>query len=314
MSSSVQQKGDPAWKPPEASKENKPNLLGFVKSVFVGSVSALSVVLFLQPMIYRKGKQQEAANKTDAQGKLVLEKLITTKFFADPRLFFKEANRRFREARMGFAGIGQLYKGVRRVYTGGLGVAVSFVPTIALQTVAEMGFSYYMGSSKAAKLAAATLAGVASALVVCPAELIMNQQQKNEMGFWYTARKVHSSYGLSGFYRSFLPTAGREGVFTGAYLGGVLLLKEQLQTMGMGELSAQFLSGVIVGPVAAVVSHPLDTYKTVMQRDFSLKDSFVAVVSRGKPLAGLAWRVGMVTTVTTLVPFVQKNLKARMDE
>lgn len=256
--------------PPQVADTQKPT--DFWKNVCVGSVSGMSAVAVIQPLIYFKNIQQSR----------VAEKSLSLKqaFTFNPRLW---------------------YRGVF-VFGG------SFAPTIAIQTAAN-GALVNVWSP----LVAATAAGVFSALAVCPAEGIMIQQQNTGSSMWQTSKHIYSNHGIRGFYRAFIPTTIREGVFTAAYLGAVPIAKEKIQSLDISEGKAQIGAGAAVGIVAAAASHPFDTFKTQMQKDFSLKTSLVQGVFQKKVFAGFGWRAAMVMIATTLMPFIQGKLKAHMD-
>lgn len=199
-------------------------------------------------------------------------------------------------------------KNPRVWYRGALGFAASFAPTIAIQTSANGVFS-----SLFSPIYAAILAGISSALVVCPAEGIMIQQQKTGQNFWKTANHIRSNYGITAFYNALIPTMIREGTFTAAYLGLVPILKEKFKEMGINDLASQFLAGATAGIIGAPISHPFDTYKTQRQRDFSMKEPMRKALFKKGAFAGFGWRVGMVITATTVMPFTQEKLNKTIE-
>ena len=259
--------------PPQRVHEKKP--IDFWQNVFVGSISGVSAVAMIQPMIYFKNVKQEAMTQ---DGKPAIQ---SKNFEKNPRVWYR--------------GVG--------------GFAASFAPTIAIQTAAHGIFSNVWNP-----FFAASAAGITSAIVVCPAEGIMIQQQRTGKGFWETAMHVHASYGASGFYRAIVPTAIREGVFTAAYLGAAPIMKEKMHSLGVNEWVAQITAGTVAGTIAAGISHPFDTFKTQKQGDFSMKISMINALFQKTAFAGFGWRVAMIITATTVMPFVQEKLNAKIEQ
>lgn len=260
VSSSSEEKAVVQSPPPSTSAK----AVGFWYNVFIGSLSGMAAVSFIQPMIYFKNVQQAPHDSKSRH----VEK--------NPRVW---------------------YRGVS-------GFAASFAPTIALQTAAHGFFVSIMNP-----FLASSSAGIVSAFIVCPAEGVMNQQQMTGKSFWEAAKHLHSSSGFAGFYRGLFPTTIREGGFTAAYLSAAPGIKEKIQSLGVNEWVAQMVAGAAAGTTAAIVTHPFDTYKTRKQRDLSLRTSMASAIFQRTAFAGLGWRIAMVNTATTVMPFVQEKLK-----
>jgi len=117
----------------------------------------------------------------------------------------------------------------------------------------------------------AMLAGAASGLIYCPADLMVIQQQKLNMSAPDAFRHLRGLYGNLFWTRGMLSTAGREAAYTSGYLGlapvAFLTAREYINN----EPLAMVCSGIFAGTIAAMVSHPLDTGKTVMQADIARK-------------------------------------------
>ena len=254
--------------------QNKNKSMDFLQNIFVGSISGMSAVSIIQPMIYFKNLQQ---SRVAQEGKSVT---VFKGFEKNPRVWYR-----------------------------GVGVfAASFAPTVAIQTTAKGILSKIWDP-----LVAASVAGMISAIAVCPAELIMIQQQNTGKNFWETAKHVGSNYGVRGFFRGLLPTGIREGVFTTAYLGATPMLKEKVRSLRVNEWVAQGIAGTIVGIVVAAISHPFDTFKTQKQGNFSMQKSMIKAIFEKAAFAGFGWRTGMVITATTLIPLVQEKLNATIE-
>jgi hypothetical protein len=259
---------------PPSQTVNKKKPSDFGQNVVVGSISGMSAVSMIQPMIYFKNRMQ---SKVAQEGKSATQ---FKGFEKNPRVWYR--------------GVG--------------GFAASFAPTVAIQTAANGIFSNMWGP-----FFAASAAGITSAVVVCPAEGIMIQQQKTGKAFWETAKHVYSAYGAQGFYRAFIPTAIREGAFTAAYLGAAPVMKEKMHSFGVNEWVAQVAAGTVAGAIAAGVSHPFDTFKTQTQGDLSLKMPMMKGLFQKSAFAGFGWRVAMIATATTVMPFVQEKLNSAIE-
>lgn len=70
------------------------------------------------------------------------------------------------------------------------------------------------------------------------------------------------------------------------------------------------VAGTVAGTIAAGVSHPFDTFKTQKQRDFSMKMPMTKAVFQKIAFMGFGWRVAMVATATTVMPFVQEKTQS----
>ncbi len=182
------------------------------------------------------------------------------------------------------------------------GFAAGFAVTTAIQTATD-GIVTRSGHPELAPPAAAA----ASALFQVPVELMMVQQQKNAT-YWQTACKVYKQHGLAGFTRGMAPAAMRELFFTGAYLKGVPYVKKQLEAQGYNKEQAQLGAGLAVGSVAAVLSHPFDTLKTMLQTDLNGK-GFAKVLLTKEAFAGLLPRWGVVAVAITYMGFANEQLK-----
>jgi hypothetical protein len=195
-----------------------------------------------------------------------------------------------------------------RVWYRGFGsIAGSFVPTVAVQTAANGIFASLLPHP----ILSAGAAGMVSAIIVCPAEGIMIQQQKTGKNFWTAALSIQKQHGFLGIFRAFIPTAMREGSFTASYLGLAPLLKEKFKKEGMNEGLAHMLAGTVSGIFSAAISHPIDVYKTQKQWDLAIKNFQLKALLQAGPFAGLGWRTGIIVTASTVIPFIQENLNAK---
>jgi len=188
------------------------------------------------------------------------------------------------------------------LYRGTGTFAASFIPTIAIQTLTNSIFS-----STLSPLLAASAAGAASAIIVCPAEGILRQQEITGKNFKQAVCHMYSQKGSRAFHRGLLSTSIREGAFAGAYLGAVPVLKEKMKSSGFSETASQVSAGIISGTAAAIISQPFDTYKTQVQSDLFKEVSLRGPFQKGAFL-GLYWRISMMATATTIMPFAREKL------
>jgi len=120
-------------------------------------------------------------------------------------------------------------------------------------------------------LGTALLAGAASGLVYCPADLMVIQQQKLNMTAPNAFKHLRSVYGNLFWTRGMLSTMGREAAYTSGYLGMAPIAFLTVKEYVSNEPLAMVCSGIFAGTIAAMLSHPLDTGKTVMQADIARK-------------------------------------------
>lgn len=166
----------------------------------------------------------------------------------------------------------------RILYRGVLINAASIAPINGLQfgvnTFLEEKLAVNGELSGGARTGTATLAGAISGVVTCPAELLMIQQQKWGGSLSERFRAVMHQDGVSSLTRGMAPTIVREAVFTGAYLGVVPVMREQLvaswpETFGEKPVTSMVVSSVTAGIAAAVLTQPFDTVKTRMQANLA---------------------------------------------
>lgn len=164
----------------------------------------------------------------------------------------------------------------------GVGISLSSVAPICALQFGVNGKLLALASERAApsdrvKVACGALAGVASALLGSPGELIMTLQQNSGRGFSATVRDVVAAYGARRLYRGFTVTAVRDGVWCASYLalGPVLTAKAHALAPGVfgdaesasapQKASASAVGSILAGLVTVYATQPVDTVKTVMQ-------------------------------------------------
>lgn len=161
------------------------------------------------------------------------------------------------------------------LYRGLLINATSVAPITATQFGANR---FYEGSLKnftgrelgqAERIGVAMAAGCTSALISCPSELIMIQQQTNGTSLATAFKTFMAEHGLVKIYRGMSPTLAREGLYTAGYLGICPALLEYFRGagtfQGYPEGLPMAVAGVTGGLFASVGTQWADTIKTRMQ-------------------------------------------------
>lgn len=129
-----------------------------------------------------------------------------------------------------------------------------------------------MKLSAAQQMACGVGAGVTSAFVGSPLELIMIQQQRKGGGALETFKTIATP---NNFLRGWVGAAVREGLWTCGYLSippivrGYLMesYPEKFDTPNKARVPAALLGGLF----ACYLTHPFDTIKTIMQGDIERK-------------------------------------------
>lgn len=117
------------------------------------------------------------------------------------------------------------------------------------------------------KILASVMAGVASALVQSPTQLVEVNQSNHGSSMFATARKIVSQNGILGLWRGYSMGATREGIFCSSYIAINPLIKTWLlqKRPELSDGAATALASVFSGSLGAALSHPADTLKTRLQ-------------------------------------------------
>jgi len=111
--------------------------------------------------------------------------------------------------------------------------------------------------------------GVASAVPCTPLDLSLTLQQADKTQHTKNAVTTYTRYlqrnGLGKTFPAFSSIALRNGCFSLAFLSLVPSFKQQLQRYVPNDLQNSIYSGIIIGIIATIFLHPLDTIKTVQQ-------------------------------------------------
>jgi len=120
-------------------------------------------------------------------------------------------------------------------------------------------------------LGTAMCAGALSAWIYGPADLMVIQQQNLKMSAPEAFSHLRKLYGNFFWTRGMISTAGREAAYAGGYLGlapiAFTFTKEHIPN----EPLAMVVAGIFAGSIGSLLSHPVDTGKTVMQADIAKK-------------------------------------------
>jgi len=113
-------------------------------------------------------------------------------------------------------------------------------------------------------------AGAISAIVYSPVDLTTIQQQKLSLNPFHTVKHVTEQYGVGGLLRGFTACAWRESIYTAGYLGLSPVVTGHLNKIDSFEespLAANVIGACLAGTAAALITHPIDTVKTMVQAD-----------------------------------------------
>eukprot|EP00924_Labyrinthula_sp_SR-Ha-C_P007559 snap_masked-scaffold_110-processed-gene-0.4-mRNA-1 protein AED:0.06 eAED:0.06 QI:0/-1/0/1/-1/1/1/0/279 len=184
---------------------------------------------------------------------------------------------------------GRPYPKFPRMYKG-VGIqAGSVAPLTAIQMAINGLTEKYMLSllnstqlNKSQTISCAALAGAFSALLYAPVDSIMIHQQKLNLPPIQTISTLIKTYGPTSIFRALPSTALREALYVGGYLGLAPVFTKEIMNMKgwensfyLGSLSGAILAGVI----SNLLSHPVDTVKTLQQADMEKKkfrNSFIS--------------------------------------
>lgn len=161
-----------------------------------------------------------------------------------------------------------------KVWYRGCGMNMAAMgPTTAFQTATNAALETNIpGTEPHMKITRAFLAGIASATLCAPIDLIILDQQKNNRNALRTVQHLYREAGARVFIRGWSATALREGPWSVAYLSVFPmvqeLIKSKIDNPVAGHVTAYVGAGAISGTLVALGTHPIDTVKTRMQSDY----------------------------------------------
>ena len=152
--------------------------------------------------------------------------------------------------------------------------AVQLAAHGVLEGAAQKLFPAAICDKTPCQLAVASAAGMASCLVVTPAEVLMVNQQTSGKPLLEVAKELMFRAGVCGLYRGNAPTAFREAALTCGFFGATPALKETLQDdskyLRRNEVAASAIASIVAGQVAATISQPADVLSSLMKDDSGL--------------------------------------------
>jgi len=235
-----------------------------------------------------------------------------------------------------------LPSGLLEYYRGATVQAVSSAPVAALQMcVNGMMARMITGSSPLSaklrremtymeRMGAGLSAGIISAILYTPVDLITIQQQRLGMNLADTFFHVVHAHGPLGLLRGAMAMSIREGIFTMGLFGLTPLIGEALvkQFPRPPQLAVvcRVVASILAGVFAAVITHPVDTVKTVIQTDLAgvtYRNVWQAIAHVAKERGFLSLYHGIVPRtcltilsffITTLLKSHVERLKARLED
>ncbi|WP_454780664.1 MC/SLC25 family protein [Legionella sp. WA2022007384] len=153
------------------------------------------------------------------------------------------------------------------LYRGILPNAASMVPITAVQVGLNRFFQKWFFENKyelsdTQKLMSAFAAGVGSAAISCPTEMIMTHQKTS---FISAGTHLVRQGGCSRLYTGMMATMLREGMFSTFFLAVTPALKVRIKEYCPNDFAASSLAGIFAGIGATVASQKFDVIKTVQQ-------------------------------------------------
>ena len=167
----------------------------------------------------------------------------------------------------------------------GIGIQVgSMAPVTAIQVMATGFYQKLLGAatrklSDNEVILAAVAGGFTCSVVYGPADFLMIHQQRLGMGLMGTYQAVAKEFGSLIPYRGVVSCGAREAVYVGGYMGFAPVVTEKIRALNLtnSEVLTSILGSCAIGVPAALVSHPIDTAKTVFQADLK-KERYTSAV------------------------------------
>ena len=158
----------------------------------------------------------------------------------------------------------------RLLYRGILPNAASMMPITAAQVALDHCFTTWIFAgnrelSVSERFASAFAAGVGSAFISCPTEMVMTHQGKFGGSFYAASRSLVQQGGWRSLMTGWTGTAMRDGKFAAFLLAATPMLKAKMLPYCPNDYAASLAAGVTAGAAATLVSHAPDTVKTRQQ-------------------------------------------------
>ncbi|MCW8444259.1 hypothetical protein OQJ19_02130 [Fluoribacter gormanii] len=161
------------------------------------------------------------------------------------------------------------------LYRGILPNAASMVPITAVQVGLNRFFQKWFFENKyelsdTQKLISAFAAGVGSAVISCPTEMVMTHQKTS---FISASTQLVKQGGWSRLYTGMMATMLREGMFSTFFLAVTPALKVRIKEYCPNDFVASSLAGILAGIGATFASQKFDVIKTVQQSSIAKNPS-----------------------------------------
>lgn len=167
-------------------------------------------------------------------------------------------------------------------------------------------------------IASAFVAGVTSAIVGCPTEMVVTQQGKFGGSFFSVGSKLIKQGGWKCLSTGFSNIAMREGIFTIGYDVASPYIKSKIKPYCKKDSHASIISGIGAGIPAAIASQANDTLKTIQQSANQLQP--VRAIDAAKNIyatqgfsgffKGGCWRGARVASGITIMANVKEKMEA----
>jgi solute carrier family 25 (mitochondrial citrate transporter), member 1 len=156
------------------------------------------------------------------------------------------------------------------LYRGILPNAASMIPITALQVSLNSCFQHLVFHDRkelsyTQRITSAFFAGMGSALMSCPTEMVMTHQRTTDDKFYASGRNLIKKNGFRSLYKALPATAAREGIFAACFLGVTPILKMNIQPFCANDYLTSLSAGMGAGIIATIASQGIDTIKTVQQ-------------------------------------------------
>jgi len=146
--------------------------------------------------------------------------------------------------------------------------ATQMVANGVLQSAITGGAARELGEGEI--MACGMGAGAFSALLYGPVDMLTIQAQRLGVAPAQAAKQLIASHGATSLWRGLWSTALREALYTSGYLSvAPIITRRIMQREGWEERywASAVLGSCIAGVIANVLSHPVDTSKTLVQAD-----------------------------------------------
>jgi solute carrier family 25 citrate transporter 1 len=210
------------------------------------------------------------------------------------------------------------------LYLGILPNAASVIPITAIQVGLDRFFqNWFFDNKKEAtstqKIISAFVAGVGSAFVSCPTEMVMTHQQEGNQSFYHAGNYLIKQSGMRSLFTGLPATAMREGLFTAFYLAITPIFKANIQQIfpNANDYLTSLTAGASSGIAATLASQAVDTIKTTQQasnpnKPLGFKEAVIKIYSTQGTYGffkGTIPRGARVMSAVTIMGWVKEKME-----